>query len=173
MGDMDATALTLAFDPFTLARISVIDLAPLRSTSMMSESSFSRLDARPAELPPHGVARLAGTSPLPPARASLVHLGKARMTADPISHVRVLAQSDPVPTIVARWGETVHETRRRVAALEDSLRELDQLRDQLAERQLEVAVDLGPVGNAAAVTRRTVLEHEDRHAGDFTMPRSA
>ena len=95
------------------------------------------------------------------------------MTADQISHVRVLAQTDPTPNIVTRWGEAVTEARTRVSAFEDSLRELDKLRDQLKERDIHVAVDLGPVGNAAAAARRTVADHDTRHAGDFEMPRSA
>ena len=92
------------------------------------------------------------------------------MNTAPISHVRVLAQQDPIPNIVTRWGETVTETRRRVAALEDSLRDLDTIQAQLAERNLTVSCDLGPVGNAAAAARRTIDEHQERHAGDFQMP---
>jgi hypothetical protein len=91
------------------------------------------------------------------------------MTTTPISHVRVLTL-DPVPTLVTRWGDTVTETRRKVTALEDSLRDLNTIHDQLAKHGLNVAADLGPVGNAAQAAHRTIDDHTERHADSFTMP---
>lgn len=89
------------------------------------------------------------------------------MSAAEISHVRILAQTDPTPMIVARWGEAVTEARTRLDALTDSLRELDKLQGQLAERDITVSVDLGAVGNAAAVTRRDIDRENPR---TFELP---
>ena len=81
-----------------------------------------------------------------------------------------LAQQDPTSTIINRWGDTVTEARARLTAFETSLRELDKLHQQLAERNLTVAVDLGPIGNAAASVRRD-LERETGRT--FEMPKGA
>lgn len=85
--------------------------------------------------------------------------------------IRQIAQSDPTSQIVERWGDAVIETRKRVAALEDSLRELEQVTGQLAERQLVVATDLGPTGNSArsAWLAATV----DSGARTYTQPKAA
>jgi hypothetical protein len=86
------------------------------------------------------------------------------------ANVRVLAQADPTPTIVTRWGEAVTVARERLSAFEDSLRELDKLHAQLAERDLTVSVDLGQVGNAAAAARRDL----DKQTGQtFALPKGA
>jgi hypothetical protein len=65
-----------------------------------------------------------------------------------------LAQTDPVPNLSSRWGETVTSARCALADLVTQLRALDDLHDQLAEYKLDVSVDLGPIGNAAAAARR-------------------
>jgi hypothetical protein len=92
------------------------------------------------------------------------------MTAPPISHVRIVAQQDPVPTIVTRWGDAVHTARARVAALTDSLRELDKIAGTLAEKGVVVHVDLGPIGDAAAAARRDL---EQEPARTFALPKPA
>lgn len=81
---------------------------------------------------------------------------------------RQIAQSDPVPILSARWGQVAADTRKAVAALDDKLRELDTLTEQLAERDLVVATDLGPVGNAARAARTASLS--DAQARPFTLP---
>ena len=84
-----------------------------------------------------------------------------------------IAHQDPVPTLTARWGETVTLARQRVAALTDSLRDLDKLADTLAEHDLTIATDLGPIGNAAHAAWVTVSEHKADHPHPFELPRSA
>jgi hypothetical protein len=81
-----------------------------------------------------------------------------------------LAQQDPVPNLVARWGQLATEARSRVQALEQTLRELDRTQAQLAERDLTVSVDLGPVGNAALSVHLDLSK--ERPAG-FSMARTA
>ncbi len=84
--------------------------------------------------------------------------------------VRAIAQADPVPTLTARWGETVAVARQRVQALTDSLRDLDKLKATLEGHGLTVSTDLGPVGNSAAVTRRDIEAQNDR---DFALPKAS
>lgn len=82
-----------------------------------------------------------------------------------------LAQADPVANLSARWGELTVRARNRVAALEDVLRELQTVTDQLAERQLVVATDLGPTGNAARSAFTAALADKGRDV--FTLPGAA
>ena len=65
-----------------------------------------------------------------------------------------LAQTDPVPVLSARWGQTAAEARRKTESLVATLRELDQVAADLEGHGLTVDVDLGPIGNAAAAARR-------------------
>jgi len=95
-----------------------------------------------------------------------------------------IAQADPVPALTRRWGEVTLTARQRVAALEDSLRELDTITEQLAAHDLVVATDLGPTGNAArnaftaaradADTQafRLPKDEADRRVADFQRPYS-
>jgi hypothetical protein len=83
---------------------------------------------------------------------------------------RNLAQADPTPNLVARWGQLATEARARVQALEQTLRELDRTQAKLAERNLTVSVDLGPVGNVAMSTRRDL--EKERPAG-FSLPKAS
>ena len=87
-----------------------------------------------------------------------------------VQEARQIAQCDPVPTLTARWGETVTQARQRVAALTDSLRDLDKLADTLAEHDLTIATDLGPIGNAAASVRRDLDKQTGR---DFALPKAS
>jgi hypothetical protein len=82
--------------------------------------------------------------------------------------IREFAQSDPAPKLTARWGEATADTRRVLAQLVVYLRELDALQEQLAERDITVDINLGPIGNAAASVRRDV-EKKDR-TPKFSMP---
>ena len=82
--------------------------------------------------------------------------------------VRQLAQSDPVPALTKRWGEVTRGARNRVVNLEDSLRELAKITEQLAAHDLVVATDLGPTGNAArAAFQAAVADARSEH---FSMP---
>lgn len=84
--------------------------------------------------------------------------------------VRTLAQQDPVPVLSARWGEIAAETRRKVHQLEDSLRELETVTQQLAEHDLVVATDLGPTGNSARAA--FAAAGLDKDAGGFALPKA-
>lgn len=83
-------------------------------------------------------------------------------------HVRVIAQSDPVPNLTASWGDIVTSARSCVESLTTILRSLDKVQDHLAERGLTVEVDLGPIGNAAAAARRDL--EKERPGNTFTLP---
>jgi ABC-type transporter Mla subunit MlaD len=87
-----------------------------------------------------------------------------------VTEARTLAQQDPVPNLVARWGQLATEARSRVTALEQTLRELDKTQAQLAERDLTVSVDLGQIGNAAMAARRDL--EKERPAG-FSLPKAS
>jgi hypothetical protein len=79
-----------------------------------------------------------------------------------------LAQTDPTPTMVARFGEYQMEARARLANLVITLRQIDTLREQLADHNITVSVDLGPIGNAAAAARRDLEKQRDTPT--FQMP---
>lgn len=81
-----------------------------------------------------------------------------------------LAQTDPVPNLTAQWGQLAAEARRKVDGLAQTLRELDKVRDALAKHDLDVAEDLGPIGNAAAAARRDLEKRRDEP--HFEMPRA-
>lgn len=80
------------------------------------------------------------------------------MTADQITQ---LAHANPVPNLAKRWGDISADTRKAVATLEDRLRELDQVTQDLAGHNLHVVTDLGAVGNAARNARQAVLADQD------------
>jgi hypothetical protein len=84
--------------------------------------------------------------------------------------VRTLAQSDPLPNLATNLGTTLQAAKSRVAALVSVLRELDILKDLLLEHGLDMDIDLGPVGNAAASVRRD-LEKQKPHT--FEMPKAS
>lgn len=86
----------------------------------------------------------------------------------PDSHIRVIAQSDPVPNLTSRLGECAKVARERVASLEDACRELDTIYEQLANHHIEANVDLGPIGNAAAAARRDL--EKERPGNTFSLP---
>lgn len=78
------------------------------------------------------------------------------------------ASGDPLPKISGNLGESVAEARRKIDDLTRILRHIDEHRDRLSEHGIEVVVDLGPIGNAAAAVRRDVEKKNDRPV--FQMP---
>lgn len=80
-----------------------------------------------------------------------------------------LAQSDPVPNISANWTAYAVAARTAVEKLTGILRDLDKTTEQLAEHDITVSVDLGPIGNAAAAARRDLEKRRDEPT--FEMPR--
>jgi hypothetical protein len=83
------------------------------------------------------------------------------------ANVRELAQQDPVPNMTARYGQVVEDARKRLDLFVNCLRVLDGLQDDLAEKGVVVNVDLGPIGNAAAATRRDL---ERDNPNKFKLP---
>jgi hypothetical protein len=92
------------------------------------------------------------------------------MSAVP-SHVRIVTP-EPVPNLTKRWGEAVHTARTRVAALEQSLKELVDLTEQLGGHGLTIASDLGTIGNSAMAAFKTMGEHDAAHPKTFALPRA-
>jgi hypothetical protein len=101
-------------------------------------------------------------NPVPPAPPNLGIPETGRRT-------RELAQQDPVPNLSANWASAAVGARTAVERLTTLLRDLDKTRDQLLEHGIEVSVDLGPIGNAAAAARRDLEKKRDTPA--FEMPR--
>lgn len=85
------------------------------------------------------------------------------------AEARTLAQSDPVPNLTQRFGETTQEARKLLQRLTLTLCELDDIAGILAEHDVTVSVDLGPVGNSAAATRRDLEKQRDTPT--FELPR--
>lgn len=85
-----------------------------------------------------------------------------------IEQARTLAL-DPVPTLMARHGDAIANTRRRVDDLDQALRELDSVTEMLAEKKITVGADLGAVGNAARFARTAQLA--DASVAAFELPR--
>lgn len=87
------------------------------------------------------------------------------------SHVRVLAQRDPIGPLTTQLGELVENARTQVDRLSTTLRQLDEIRATLREQEsVEITVDLGDVGNAAAVARRQVAD--GKASPTFRLPRA-
>lgn len=86
------------------------------------------------------------------------------MTANPLA-------TQPTANLTRRLGELKVEADRHVANLATTLRDIDKTRHQLHQHGITMTVDLGPIGNAAAIARRQVDEHKDRPV--FTMPKAS
>lgn len=84
-----------------------------------------------------------------------------------MTQVRQLAQSDPVPNLSAQWTDSIVTVRKRIADLTRDLREMDDLADKLADHEINVSAELGPIGNAAAAARRDL---ERQKPNTFAMP---
>lgn len=84
--------------------------------------------------------------------------------------VRDIAQSDPLPNLTTNLGTTLQAAKKRVGDLTSTLRELDTLQQNLLEHGLDMDIDLGPIGNAAAAARRD-LEKQRPHT--FEMPKAS
>jgi hypothetical protein len=80
-----------------------------------------------------------------------------------------LAQSDPVPNLTTQWVEAMTTARKSLSALTRALREVDGLSKTLAEHDVTVRVDLGPIGNAAAAARRDLEKNKDKTT--FALPK--
>lgn len=76
---------------------------------------------------------------------------------------------DPVPTLMARHGHAIAQTRKRVDDLDQALRELDSVTEMLAEKKITVGADLGAVGNAARHARTAALA--DANVSAFELPK--
>jgi hypothetical protein len=79
-----------------------------------------------------------------------------------------LAQTDPVPNLTGQAGQLAADARRKLDNLIYTLRELDKIRGTLAEHDITLEVDLGPIGNAAAAARRDLEKQRDQPT--FKLP---
>lgn len=87
------------------------------------------------------------------------------------AEAHTLAQTDPVPTLMARHGDAIANTRAKVADLEQALRELDSVTDMLEDNGVSVLADLGIVGDAARRARTAALADAERPG--YELPRAA
>lgn len=87
------------------------------------------------------------------------------MTPDRITQ---LAQANPVRTLTTRLGELKEQADREVANLETTLRHIDATCELLKQHGLPQSVTLGPVGDAAAVTRRDLGKQQGQK---FELPK--
>jgi hypothetical protein len=83
--------------------------------------------------------------------------------------VRQIAQQDPTPQMVARFGELQLQARSQLDALTTTLRAIDKTASELADRNITVSVDLGHVGNQAAAARRDLEKRTNDNT--FQLPR--
>ena len=90
--------------------------------------------------------------------------------SNPPSHVRVLAQTDPIANRLHNFGDTLRKAKTRLHELEALLKTLDEEAAALTDAGVTMTYTLGPVGDAAASTRRD-LQPTGKPA--FEMPRSA
>ncbi len=85
-----------------------------------------------------------------------------------MSNVKVITR-DPADALAQQLGEATEQARNAVFHLVGALRGLDSVIGKLAEHQIEVKVDLGPIGNAAAAARRD-LERQNDSRPSFRLP---
>jgi hypothetical protein len=91
------------------------------------------------------------------------------MSADPISHVRVLAQTDPLPNRAKNFTEDLVTAKAMVHDLEHLLKRMDDTVEAIkADTGLEMTYTLGPVGDSAASTRRDLAKKKPTA---FALPR--
>ncbi len=89
------------------------------------------------------------------------------MTADRIT---TLTHASPLPNLTQQLGQDIAYAHQHVARLTATLTRLDQLRDTLKEHGIPtIDIDLGPIGNAAAATRRV----EAQKPNAFALPRAS
>ncbi len=83
--------------------------------------------------------------------------------------VRAMAQANPVKNLTAAWTADVQAARATIDTLNLLLRRLDKTATTLEDcHDLQLAVDLGPAGNAFAAARRDL---EKQQPAGFTMPK--
>ncbi len=85
-----------------------------------------------------------------------------------LPNARQLAQTDPTENLARAIGADVTRAKALLADLERALGLLDGNRELLRKRGLVVDVDLGDIGNAAAIARRLVEAGKDKPR--FRMP---
>jgi hypothetical protein len=84
--------------------------------------------------------------------------------------VRSLAQADPLPNITANLARHLTDAKKHRDHLVTALRDIDKCKVSLLEHGVDIDVDLGPIGNAAAAARRDL--EKERPAG-FSLPRAS
>ncbi len=90
------------------------------------------------------------------------------MSADPITHVRVLAQTDPIANRLRSFGDDLRTAKAMVHDLTHLLKRIDEEANALEKDGITMTVTLGPIGDAAMAARRDI----DRDTGrKFELPR--
>jgi hypothetical protein len=84
-------------------------------------------------------------------------------------NVRALTHHDPTSALAKQFGDEVVRAEKAVAHLEDVLRQLDRVTEQLAAlpNPVTVDVDLGEVGNAARSARKVQAMANPRRTFSF------
>lgn len=77
------------------------------------------------------------------------------MSAQP-SHVRALAQTDPLANRLRNFGDDLKHAKALVADLTTVLERLDTDSAALTEAGVTMTYTLGPIGDAAAAARRDI-----------------
>lgn len=86
-----------------------------------------------------------------------------------MNDVRTIPQ-EPLRPLTTQLGELTTEARTLVGRLESVLKRLDAVRGTLREQEkVDVTIDLGEIGNAAATARRQ-LESVKNEPAKFRMP---
>ena len=81
-----------------------------------------------------------------------------------------LHQQDPLANRLRAFGEDVKHAKALVADLTSVLKRMDEESAALTESGVQMTYTLGPIGDAAASTRRDM---DKPRTGRFEMPRSA
>lgn len=89
-------------------------------------------------------------------------------TVEEAARARHLATANPLRALAARLGQEKEEADILVARLEAKLKDIDETKALLNEHGLQMVVDLGPVGNAAAHARTAQLADSSTHG--YTQP---
>lgn len=90
-----------------------------------------------------------------------------------MSHVQLIdprVQGDPTANRMRAWGDDLKHAKALVADLETVLRRLDEGAESLSEAGVRMTYTLGPVGDAAASTRRDIAKQKPTA---FELPKGA
>jgi hypothetical protein len=84
------------------------------------------------------------------------------------TELRTIAQTDPLANRLRSFGDDLKHAKALTADLEHVLKRMDEEAEALEEAGVTMTYTLGPIGDAAAATRRDL--HKDRGPA-FEMPK--